>query len=371
MEPNRSNQTGNVQVQGAPWSTAALEIGTRPNIVIVSADLDAAHRVAALLRESDYTVTIAYDRPAALRQIVWHLPALVILDLHLSGDDGITLCASLKNDRRTNHIPIIIISNAYNCQEHVCCIETGADDYVDASTSCRILEARVSALLRARRSAEQEQLDRIVQTLGRTAQAKDHMTGAHLQRLGVYAMHVGRRLGLEGPELETLRHGALLHDIGKIGVPDAILHKPDLLTEEEYRTIQQHTVVGELMIAPLALPASVVAIVRHHHERWDGHGYPDGLVGEAIPLGARIVAVVDAFDAMTIQRPYSQQLTCEAAIDCLHTGAGSQWDPKVVVALIDYLAEYAPCRERAVGEATAPQDLLAPRPAVTQWLATA
>jgi DNA-binding response OmpR family regulator len=117
VEPNQGNQIGDVHAQGAPWSTAALEIGTRPNIVIVSGDLDTAHRVAALLRESDYTVTIAQDRPAALRQIVWQLPHLVILDLHLSGDDGITLCASLKNDRRTNHIPIIIIANGYDCQE--------------------------------------------------------------------------------------------------------------------------------------------------------------------------------------------------------------------------------------------------------------
>jgi putative two-component system response regulator len=218
----------------------------------------------------------------------------------------------------------------------------------------------------------QEQIDRIIQALGRTVEAKDHVTGAHLQRLGAYATEVGCRLGLEGPELDALYHGALLHDIGKIGVPDAILCKPDQLTEEEYREIQQHTILGEWMIAPLALPEPIVAIIRHHHERWDGRGYPDGLAGEAIPLGARIVAVVDAFDAMSTQRPYNQPLTREAATERLRVGAGSQWDPKVVVALIDYLAEQPSCCERAVGEATVrSQHLLAPRLAATQCLATA
>jgi HD-GYP domain-containing protein (c-di-GMP phosphodiesterase class II) len=140
-------------------------------------------------------------------------------------------------------------------------------------------------------------------------------------------------------------------------VDEAILRKPSALNADEYAQIQQHTLIGEHILGPLCLSAPITAIVRHHHERWDGCGYPDGLVGEDIPLGARIVAVADAFDAMTAERPYSRPMTVEAAIERLRAGAGAQWDPEVVAAMLEVLSEILPARERAVGQISTPRPL--------------
>jgi putative two-component system response regulator len=152
-----------------------------------------------------------------------------------------------------------------------------------------------------------------------------------------YASAIGERLGLPGDELTTLRYGALLHDVGKVGVDEAILRKAGPLTPAEYRMMQQHTIIGEQIVQPLHLAHGVAPIVRHHHERWDGSGYPDRLSNEAIPLGARIVAVADAFDAMTTQRPYNQVISFDEAMTRLCAGVGIYWDARIVAVFVAWL----------------------------------
>jgi len=152
-----------------------------------------------------------------------------------------------------------------------------------------------------------------------------------------YARAIGERLGMYGDELTALRYGALLHDVGKIGVDEAIIRKAGPLTPDEYRAMQQHTIVGERIVQPLRLAKEVAPIVRHHHERWDGHGYPDGLADEVIPLGARIVAVADAFDAMTTQRPYNTVISVDEAVGRLCAGVRIYWDAQIVMVFVEWL----------------------------------
>lgn len=173
--------------------------------------------------------------------------------------------------------------------------------------------------------------------LERLSTACDPTTAAHQRRTARYADAIGRRMGLRGAALTALRCGALLHDIGKAGVDAAIIGKPGPLTREEYRAIQEHPIIGEQIVRGLRLATPAVLIVRHHHERWDGGGYPDRLVGAAIPLGARIVAVADAFDAMTSQRAYNQIVSRDLAIARLCAGAGTVWDPYIVRVFIERL----------------------------------
>ena len=178
-------------------------------------------------------------------------------------------------------------------------------------------------------------------TTGRTAlravEAKDSYTEGHLQRLAFYSVVIGERLQLGGDAMTALRYGALLHDVGKLGVDELIIRKGGPLTPAEYRVMQQHTLIGERIVQPLRMGSSVGPIVRYHHERWDGRGYPDGLAQEGIPLGARIVAVADAFDAMTTTRPYNRVLSVDEAAERLGAGAGIYWDPQVVAVFLDWL----------------------------------
>ena len=177
----------------------------------------------------------------------------------------------------------------------------------------------------------------IAAALAAALEAKDHYTADHARSIADLAVLVGVKLGMTLGEARDLRLGAILHDVGKIAVPDAILNKPGSLTEAEFEVVKAHAEVGEQILAPVPFLDGVRRIVRHDHERWDGGGYPDGLIGEEIPLGSRVVLVVDAFHAMTSDRPYRRAMTEEEAVGKLWSGAGSQFDPAVVEAFVRVL----------------------------------
>ncbi|HEX9244898.1 MAG TPA: HD-GYP domain-containing protein, partial [bacterium] len=170
----------------------------------------------------------------------------------------------------------------------------------------------------------------MVLSLARTMDARDHYTSGHSERIAVWAEEVARQLGCDEAAVQEIRWGALLHDIGKIGVPDEILRKPSNLTEEEWAVMRQHPVIGEEILASTDRMRGVARIVRHHQEKWNGTGYPDKLRGQEIPLGARILAVVDSYSAITDDRPYKKARSHEAAIAELRRCAGTQFDPEVV-----------------------------------------
>jgi putative two-component system response regulator len=311
---------------------------TLGQILIVDDSCEAGQAQAELLRLAGYVVELVADGRAALQAVELQQPDLIILDVQMPGIDGYAVCEALKRNQATWQIPIIMVTVEGELEARLQGIEAGADDYLQKPADQQELEARIRALLRTKRRNEQlEQAEAVIFALARAVEAKDAYTEGHLQRLAGYAEAIGQRMGLDGEDLVALRHGALLHDVGKVGVDELIIRKGGPLTPAEYHLMQQHTIIGERIVQPLRMSAAVGPIVRYHHERWDGRGYPDGLARESIPLCARIVAVADAFDAMTTERPYNRVLSDDEAAERLRAGAGMYWDPSVVAVFLDWL----------------------------------
>jgi putative two-component system response regulator len=306
--------------------------------MVVDDSREMAGALAALLQLSGHSVELFSDGRQALAAIARHPPDLIILDVQMPDLDGYAVCTALKRAPATWGIPVIMVTVEDEREARLQGIEVGADDYLSKPVDARELEVRVRSLLRNKRRQDgQEPAEAVIFALARTVEAKDAYTEGHLRRLEHYAEAIGKRLRLEGEALIALRYGALLHDVGKVGVDEMIIRKGGPLTPAEYHTMQQHTLIGERIVQPLRLAAAVGPIVRYHHERWDGRGYPDGLARDDIPLGARIVAVADAFDAMTTLRPYNRVLSVDEAAERLRAGAGMYWDPQVVAVFLDWL----------------------------------
>jgi putative two-component system response regulator len=279
--------------------------GRRPRVLVVD-DLDANRRLLqSLLEPLGCAVSQAANGREALDQVEADAPDLILLDVMMPEVNGLEVCAELKGDPRTRLIPIVVITALHGEQEKVRAIEAGADDFLNKPFSKAELLARVRALLRLKRfTDEMEYVETVLFSLARAVESRDPHLGDHCQRLARMGVELGRVLGLGQDELNALRRGGYLHDIGKVAVPDAILLKPTSLSPEERKVMQQHTLLGEEICRPLRSLEAVLPIIRSHHERWDGSGYPDGLAGEAIPLLARILQMVDIYDALRTPRPY-------------------------------------------------------------------
>jgi putative two-component system response regulator len=344
-----SRQYGSPSVSERPLPvTIADEPG---DILLIEDHRELGQAMAQQLELLGHKVRVVASGIVALNTIEDHQPDLIILDVQLPDLDGYTVCAALKHNPATWQIPIIMVTIETAHEASLRGIEAEADHYLCKPVDSRELEVRVRVLLRAKRRTDRmEQAEDVIFSLARTVEAKDSYTEGHLQRLAYYATSIGQLMQLSQRELLALRYGALLHDVGKVGVDETIIRKGGPLTPSEYHMMQQHPVIGERIVQPLRLASAVAPIVRHHHERWDGRGYPDGLAGEHIPLGARIVAVADAFDAMTTQRPYNRVLSFEEAIDRLRSGAGTYWDPDVIAIFLAWLESELPLGEaRSVG----------------------
>jgi putative two-component system response regulator len=191
-----------------------------------------------------------------------------------------------------------------------------------------LLRARIRSQLRIKRLTDQlERTESVIFMLALAVEAKDTYTEGHLRRLSSYSEQLAVAIGLSSAQVKAIRFGGLLHDIGKISIDDAILRKPGKLTEEEYAQIKRHPEYGARIIQAMRFAGDVGPIIRHHHERWDGKGYPTGLAGEEIPIGARIVAIVDAYDAMMTDRPYRSSLGLDETMRRMREGRGREWDP--------------------------------------------
>jgi cyclic di-GMP phosphodiesterase len=278
---------------------------------------------------------------------------LVISDMRMPELDGVGLLEAVR--QRYPDTSVIMLTGMTETTTAVDCLHMGAADFLLKPISVGELQARVARVLEKRALVLQnrfyqqnlerqvhEQAQRIqelflqgVQMLARALEAKDAYTRGHSIRVSQYAVGTAQRLGFDGPSLDGIRLGGELHDIGKIGTREAVLHKPGRLTDEEFRQITEHPALGERMLLPLAAESpDVLRIVRSHHERLDGRGFPDGLRGEKIPIEARIVAVADAFDAMTTERPYRDSRPPEVAVAELRRVAGTQLDPDAVEAFV-------------------------------------
>jgi putative two-component system response regulator len=303
----------------------------RPLVLVVEDDLTNRALLERLLEREGYRTTTAGDGEAALLAVGEHAPDLVLLDIGLPRMDGYEVTRRLRSHVRTLTVPIILLTGRTGLEDVVEGLDAGADDFLSKPFRQPELLARMRSALRLRQAlVRMDAAHTAVAALANAVEAKDPSTERHCQRLANLAARLGAQAGLDGLELEAVAYGALLHDVGKIGVPEAILTKPTALDSDEWELMRRHPEIGERICEPLAQAGLFAPIVRHHHERWDGRGYPDGLRGEAIPLGARIVAIVDAFDAMTHDRPYRRGMPVAVAVNELWRESGGQFDRALV-----------------------------------------
>ncbi len=264
---------------------------------------------------------------------------LILLDYNLPGEDGLSF---LRRASAVEGIPpIIMLSGGGDERLAAEAMRTGAYDYFPKGAITSVLLARAihQALEKYELDQQLENTEHVVFTLATAVEAKDPTTGEHLRKMKYYAARLGDALGLGAHELTILKYGAILHDIGKIAVSEAILRKPGSLDDLEWQEMRTHPVVGEGICSRLRFAAEVGPLIRHHHERWDGGGYVDGLSGDGIPFLARVISVVDAFDSMSSDRPYRPALPRDEVIRRLSEGAGSHWDPTITHTFVDLLAK--------------------------------
>jgi putative two-component system response regulator len=312
-----------------------------PTPIVLVVDDVAANRelLEGHLDELGYDVRQARDGVEALEAIVADEPDLVLLDIDMPRLDGISVCERLKTHPTRRLIPIVILTAASDRGTRLRGIAAGADDFLSKPFDSKELLVRARVLLRQR--ALNRRLDAtegVLFALARAVEARDRYTIHHAERVGRYAQAIGTALALDAEDTAMLYDGGMLHDLGKIAIPDAILLKPGPLSEHEFAIMRQHSVEGERICLSLRSVAHYLPIIRHHHERIDGAGYPDHLVGNEIPVGARIVAIADAWDAMVSDRPYRAGLDPDEAIRRLRAGSGQQWDAEMshmFLALLD------------------------------------
>lgn len=343
--------------------------GQPARILIVDDDAAMRELLTGLVESLGHAAVAVADGHAALTAIAARPPDLVLCDVGMPGMNGFEVCRRLKADPRTRLIPIVLITgigDEFKLQG----IEAGADDFLPKPFSPGDLRVRIRALLRMKAFTDElESAEAVLCTLGKSIEAKDRYTEGHCERLAEYGVSLGRSVGVGEEDLRALRLGGFLHDLGKIAVPEAILLKQGPLTPEERAIMQEHPGVGEAICRPLRSLQAVLPIIRHHHEKQDGSGYPDGLRGEAVPVTARILQVVDIYDALTTERPYRKPLSRAAALATLEAEAlKGWWDPHVVRAFRTVLGEDV--HPGSGGSTTAPRVLVVEDHPVSRELVT-
>ncbi len=320
----------------------------RPTLLLVD-DVHTNLQVLRQVLQDDYRLLFATDGEKALEIARQQKPQLILLDVMMPGMDGYTVCATLKAEAATAHIPVIFVTAMAEVMDEARGFEVGAVDYITKPVSPPIVRARVRTHLSLVSVAElRETRLQIVQRLGRAAEYKDNETGMHVIRMSHFSRRLALAAGCSAEWSEDLLHAAPMHDVGKIGVPDAILRKPGPLNAEEWAVMRRHPefgaeIIGEHDSNVLQLAR---AVALGHHEKWDGSGYPAGLSGAAIPLAARIVALADVFDALTSERPYKKAWTVQAAIEHIQQQAGQHFDPALVTKFIPLAPELVEIRQR-------------------------
>jgi cyclic di-GMP phosphodiesterase len=303
----------------------------RPSVLVVDDGQANRELIEACLAEVDCEVRLAADGPSALQAMDEVLPDLVLLDVQMPGMDGYEVCRRIRSDPARRLIPVVMITALAHTEDRVQALESGADDFMSKPVERIELVARVKSALRTKALYNRlDSAEQVIFALAAAVEAKDAATEKHTHRVAETARYVGSRLGLPEVALDALYRGGIIHDIGKIGVSESVLLKAGPLDSLELARMRAHPTIGESIVGPLRSGSSLLPIIRHHHERYDGLGYPDGLRGEEIPLLARIISVCDAFDAMVNDRPYRNRLSVDEAIANLRAGAGTQWDPEVV-----------------------------------------
>ena len=313
----------------------------RPTILIVDdepANLAALQQILA----HEYRLVFARDAQAALRAARQSVPALMLLDVRMPGTDGLELCHMLKADPLTNPIPVIFVTGLRDVGDEARGFAAGAVDYITKPFSSPAVLARVRTHLSLVRSAVLERSYRdAVHMLGEAGHYNDSDTGVHIWRMAAFCGAIARRIGWGAEAREQLELAAPMHDTGKIGIPNAIIRKPGKLDDGEWAIMRTHSQIGHAILSKSDAPVFRLAaeIALHHHEKWAGGGYPNGLVGAAIPESARLVALADVFDALSTRRPYKEAWPIERVVATIREGTGSHFEPRLVEAFLDIQSE--------------------------------
>jgi len=283
--------------------------------------------------KNHYQLIFAADGEKAFEVAIKHLPDLVLLDIMMPGINGYQVCAKLRANSITQNIPVIFVTAMGDVGDEAMGFDVGAVDYIQKPISAPIVLRRVKTHLSLVRARELEENQRdAIYMLGEAGHFNDTDTGVHIWRMAAYCRALAKAVGWSENMVERIELAAPMHDTGKIGIPDAVLKAPRKLTADEWEIMKQHAVIGAEILAKgrTALFVMAAEIARYHHEKWDGSGYPGGLVGEAIPESARIVAIADVFDALTMKRPYKEPWSIEDSMIEIRKNAGSHFEPRLV-----------------------------------------
>lgn len=311
----------------------------KPRILIVD-DEPANLKVMREVLGNQYRMSFAKSGAAALALLEKEQPKLILLDIMMPDMNGFEVCEILKSTPALSHIPIIFVTALGDESDEFKGFELGAVDYITKPISPAIVRARVKTHLSL---VQAEQLKQahvdLVHRLGRAAEYKDTDTGEHIARMSQYSKLLALEFGMGEQQAELLCQAAPMHDVGKIGIPDAILLKPGRLTPDEFDHMKQHAAIGAQILANSSSPLLQLAhkLAIEHHEKWDGSGYPNGLKGEQISVEGRIVAIADVFDALTSKRPYKEAWGVEEALEHMQAQAGKHFDPHLINLFVNKL----------------------------------
>jgi putative two-component system response regulator len=322
----------------------------RARVLVVDDEAGTREVCREALEELGHDVVLADDGLKALTEVERERPDLILLDISMPGMSGIDVCRLLKRDVKTRLIPVVLLTGLGERGTRIAGLEAGADGFFNKPFDLVELSTRVSVLLDLKRFTDElEHAEALITSLALAVEARDSYTAGHCARLAKAAVELGRRLGLGSKELQVLRLGGFLHDLGKLSIPDSILLKPGALTEEERTAMKAHSVIGARLCLHLHSLDAVRPGIRYHHERWDGSGYPDGLTGDAIPLAAQILGMVDVYDALVTRRPYKPPFPREEALEVVQREAARDlWNPHLLVEFVRLVREDGLARPDAV-----------------------
>ena len=314
-------------------------------ILIVDDEYSGRETLQSILEGEGYNLVMAENGPQAITKAKSILPDVILLDVMMPGMTGFEVCEKIRNDPDVAEIPIIILTALDDRDSLLRGLKAGADDFISKPFDRFELRARLIGITRLNRyqkllqerknlrTANKRLSDAYEATIEGWSHAmdlRDRETEGHSRRVTELSIKLAQAMGMSDEDISHLRHGALLHDMGKIGIPDSILHKPTELTADEWVIMRQHPKFAYDMLNSIEYLREALEIPYFHHEKWDGTGYPQGLKGEQIPLAARIFAVADVWDALTSDRPYRPAWSTEEAQSYIREQSGKHFDPKVV-----------------------------------------